>query len=116
MGTLSAAEISRLRDQIGDPANNPYAHLDDDALNAEYTEADDDIDTTIVFCLRRRVGLSAKWTDRSAEFNSEQRKQRFDNLIWLLKYWETKTGLGGAKLQVGLFDTDLDADIDDVQS
>src|SRR3972149_5443437 len=110
MAALTPAQLVKLRQQIGDPDENQYGHLEDLEIQEEYDEAVSDMDTAVVFCLRRRLGLAAKWTDRSGEVNSETRSQRWEHLLKLLDYWEQKTGLSGGAIFAGTMDLGLDED------
>lgn len=118
MADLTAVELARLRSLTGDTNANQY-DLDDQDIQDEYDAALVDytsatvptaFNVTIVYVLRRRLGLAIKWTDRSGENNSETRSQRWEHLKYLLDYYEKKFGLAGsgALLETGTLDLGLD--------
>jgi hypothetical protein len=116
---LSATQLTRLRHLTGGVVETSEAdYLTDTQLQAEYTEANEDFDTTIVYVLRLRVGMSVRWTDRSynSEQTSENLSQRHRHLKDLLALWEARTGLAGGTLSVATLDLDIDTDYDDVDS
>lgn len=108
MTTLTAAQLARLKDLTGNTSPDQPDQLSEAELQAEYDEAEADFDTTVVYVLRRRLGLAAKWSDRSGETNSDTRSQRWEHLKALLAYWEERTGLKGATMKVGALNLGLD--------
>lgn len=110
---LTATQLTRLRQLTGGVVSTSEAdYLTDDQLQAEYTAANDDFDTTVVYVLRLRVSMTARWTDISfqVETTSESRSQRHKHLKELLADWEARTGLAGSTLSVGTLDLGLDAE------
>jgi len=116
---LSATQLTRLRKLTGGVvATSEADYLSDAELQAEYTEAGESWDTTLVYVLRLRVGMTAGLTDRSynIEQTSESLSQRHAHLKGLLAFWEARTGLAGGTLSVATLDLDIDTDYDDVDS
>jgi hypothetical protein len=116
---LSATQLTRLRKLTGGVvATSEADYLTDTELQAEYTEAADSWDTTIVYVLRLRVGMTAVFTDRSynIEQTSESLSQRHAHLKALLDTWEARAGQAGPVLSVGTLDLGLDTEFsyDDV--
>lgn len=112
---LSATELTRLRRLTGGVVDSSAPdYLDDTALQAEYTSAGEDFNTTIVYVLRLRVGMLSYLYDRSLDLNSESLSQRRDGMRQLLQDWEKRTGLAGGSLEVGTIDYNIYTDIDDL--
>ena len=112
---LTAAQGARLRNRIGDTDTaSPY--LSDSVLDSIYSDNGLDLDKSTVAALQEMVGIFAMHVDigGATEIN-EQRRQRFEHLQTLLKYWEAQTGLGGYKIQVGTLDLGLDRESDDTE-
>lgn len=109
---LSATQLTRLRLLTGGvvSASEPD-YLTDTQLQDEYTEAGD-FDTTVVYVLRLRVGMTAALTDRSynVEQTSEQLSQRHAHLVALLRAAEQSVGLSGSAFRTGTLDTDMDSE------
>jgi hypothetical protein len=114
---LSATQLTRLRKLTGGVvATSEADYLTDTELQAEYTEAADSWDTTIVYVLRLRVAMTAALTDRSynSEQTSESLSQRHAHLRALLRDAEQRAGLSGSTFSVGVLDMDMDSEDDDL--
>jgi hypothetical protein len=119
MPTLTADEITAYRQLVGDectPENFTDAivqSLYDRAyvfdLDAGTTEA-----VTVVYMLRRLLGLARTKVDLNGELQIEMRSQYFKHLMEMLKYWEGIAGAGGfsvsgiGRLSVGKLNLDTD--------
>ena len=115
MTTLSATELTRLRDLTGGrTVANERDHLTDTELQAEYDAASSDWDVTYVYVLRRRLGMASAYVNKSMDLNSESLSQYRDHLQKLLEQAEARAGLSGGALSVGNFDHNLDVDYDDM--
>lgn len=123
MTTLTADQIASFRGDAGDKAATP--DVTDAQLQAFYDKAltfGEDADTTyaitMVYYLRRLLGLSRKFVDARGEVEAESRGQYFEHIKdMLLPYWETIAGWGGgAVLQMGNLNLDLDYDEDDYEA
>lgn len=113
---LSATQLTRLRLLTGGVVSASEAdYLTDTQLQAEYTEAAEDWDTTVVYVLRLRVAMTAALTDRSynIEQTSESLSQRHAHLKALLSAAEQRAGLSGGAFGVGMLDLDMDAEAGD---
>lgn len=112
MATLTATELKRLRSMTGD-TTQPY-DVSDLEMNDEYTNAESDFDTAIVYVLRIRLGKAIKFVDRSTSTaetgGSVANNQRWEHIKQLLEYWEQKTGLSGGGIFAGTMDLGLDED------
>lgn len=108
MATLNTADEEWLRDITGNTDSDQPDQLTQSQLNAEYTRAGGDLEVTVVYVLRRLLGLARKWTDHSGETRSESRSQRWEHLKELLEIWERKTGLAGGRLSIGMMNLGLD--------
>lgn len=116
MATLTADELSYIRDVIGDHTlnKNGVYELPDLTLQAIYdstAQGNSDLSTTIVYALRRLVGRTARLVATSGNVQDEQRQQWHEHLRELLKTWEAITGLtpSGGSLVVGEIGLGLDA-------
>lgn len=112
MTTLSAALLTRLRMLSGGVVGTSEKdYLTDAQLQAEYTEAGNDFDKTVVLVLRLRVGMTATYTAATTDIGTtEQRNQRHEHLKGLLAEWEARTGMGGGYAQIGIMSLGLDYD------
>lgn len=114
--TLTDAQLMRLRMMTGGIRKlNEADYIEDDTLQSLYADADNDFDTTVVYTLRLRVGMTVADVQRNVDLNGESMQQRHEHLRDLLKYWEEKLGLTGGGLTVSAIDLNLDTDSDDVQ-
>lgn len=112
---LSATELTRLRDLTGGRTNTSERdHLTDAELQAEYTDAAEVWNTTIVYVLRRRLGMATAYVNKSLDLNSTSMKQYRDHLADLLAEAESRAGLSGGVLTTGTLDYNLDTDYDDL--
>lgn len=114
---LTATELVRLRQLTGGVVGTSEKdYLTDTQLQAEYSAASENFDTTVVAVLRLRVGMTAAFVDGSygVETTSESLSQRHRHLKDLLTFWEGRTGLGGSGLSTGMLGLALDAEADDV--
>jgi len=112
--TLSVTQYTRLRDLTGGrTTTNDKDHLNDTELQAEYDDAGS-WDAAVVYVLRRRIGMTAVYVDKSMDLNSESLNQRYQNMEKLLKQAEARAGMAGGSLQAGVIDLNIDTDYDDL--
>lgn len=110
---LSATELIRLRHLSGGiVGTSEKDYLTDDELQAEYTAAENDFDTTIVYVLRLRCAMTATFTDVSNLEGGESRSQRHKHLCELLNQWERRTGLDGGNPSTGMISLGIDTTYD----
>lgn len=106
---LTATELTRLRHLTGGVvATTAPDHLSDTELQAEYTDAGDDFDNTIIPVIRLRLGMAAVYVNGAPEFGIEQYESRFQHLQRLLTYYEGLFGESGTLIQTGEIDTGID--------
>jgi len=106
--TLTATEYTRLRDLTGGrTTTSDKDHLTDAELQAEYDDAGS-WDASVVYVLRRRLGMAAVYVDKSMDVNSESLNQRVKNMERMLEKAEARAGLGGNTITTGEIDTALD--------
>jgi hypothetical protein len=98
MGELSADELTDLRGDIGDTGDAQA--FTDTELQRLYTRADEDYNATVLLSLRQLMGNSWKLHNYTQNASQEQRKQIFDNLKEMVKYWEGIVAKGGTKVKL----------------
>lgn len=107
---LSAAQLEYIRDNAGDDLT-PY-EVSDVSVQAIYddaTQGASDLNATVVFVLRRRLGKAARLVTLSGEFGSSQHNQKYEQIARLLKYWENYTGIGGGgRITMGTISLGID--------
>lgn len=112
---LTAIQLNRLRDLTGGRTNTrDKDHLQDEELQDEYTNAGEVWDTTVVYVLRRRVGMAAPYVDKSHDVNSVSLSQRVKNMRDLLADAEKRAGLTGGTLTTGKLRRNLDTKLSDI--
>lgn len=119
MATLTADEFVSYRQLVGDectPENFTDTFVQamyDRALAYEF-DADTTEAITVVYMLRRLLGLARTKVNLIGELGIEERNRYFDNLMAMLKYWEGIAGAGGfvsgivGRISVGQLNLDLD--------
>lgn len=119
---LTAAQISYIRDMSGDDTQDSSSayEVSDATLQAIYDDSaqgNSDLDKTVVYVLRRRVGKAARLFGKSGELGyTEQQQQKFENLKGLLADWEARLGMTGGILRAGLLYHHLDYTDDDADA
>lgn len=117
MPTLTAEQITDFRMLIGDELATENEISDAD-IRAQYDKAHAfgaDADTTeartVVYLLRRLLGLQRRLMDKSGDIQNERHSQLFEHIKDMLKYWEDLAGMtGGASgtLSVGVLNLGID--------
>lgn len=124
MATLTTAQKDSFRGDAGDTSATA-PDVTADQLQAFYDKAvtfGQDADTTyaitMVYYIRRLIGLAIKRIDIRGEVEAESRSQIFEHLKdTLLPYWSGLAGMGGLGIMVvGNLNLDLDYDDDDYEA
>ena len=105
MSTLTPTQLADFRQWAGDDGSSP--EINDTQIQADYDKASalssDAVTveaTTMVFILRRLMGLARKKIDVRGEVEAETRSQLFEHIRdELLPYW---SGLAGMNIKGGL--------------
>jgi hypothetical protein len=112
---LTATELTRLRDLTGGrTVTNERDHLTDTELQAESTAAAAVWDTTVVYVLRRRLGMATGYVNKNMDLNSENLEAYVKHLRGLLEDAEALAALQPGVLSIGSLDHNLDTDYDDM--
>lgn len=121
---LSAADLQYIRQSSGDSVadTNGAYEVSDVTIQAIYDDVnrgDSDLDATIYYVLRRRLGLAVNLVNESGELSNAQKQQKFENIMKLLTLWGGITGLTvetrGA-LSVGTIGLNLDYTLGDLEA
>ena len=114
---LTGDEIGYIRDSAGDFEHDGplVSNLTIQAIYDSTTMGNSDLDTTIVYVLRRLVGLTVRHITKSdTEGRTEQLEQLHQHYIDLLVEWERRTGIAGGRLTTGVLNLHLDYTNDDL--
>lgn len=124
MPTLTPEQISDLRGDSGDVGSSPEVSTID--LQRFYDKAyalgnDEDVTyaTTMVYIIRRQIGLAIKKIDVRGEVEAESRSQIIKNLRDSLKDWEMRAGMTGGiggMIQVGTLNLGIDYTDEDYEA
>lgn len=116
MTTLTDDQIASYRGDAGDVSEDS-PEVTDPQIQAFYDKAvtfgnDDDTTyaITMVYYIRRLMGLAVKKIDTRGEVQADSRSQIFDHLKDnLLPYWEGLAGMsGGGRIRTGALDMNID--------
>lgn len=118
MTTLTAAQIADFRLLVGEGCTKD--DLSDQQIDALYVKAaakglgeDETEGLTVVYIIRRLLGIASRKVDVGSDIQRESRSQWFDHLQDLLKIYEKQAGLGGVKPVLGAIGLGIDATEDD---
>lgn len=95
---LSADQLSYIRDNSGDDTLDSAGayEVPDTTIQAIYDDddtGDEDLNRTVFYVIRRRLGKAARLVSLSGEFGNAQHNQKFENLRKLLALWSSITGI-----------------------
>jgi hypothetical protein len=77
MATLSSAQLTDLRGDVGDVDSNAFT---DDELNRLYTRADSDYEATVILALWQLLISAVKFRDFVVGFTRDEAATIFDNM------------------------------------
>lgn len=110
MATLTANQITYIRNNTGDiDTSSPY--LSDSYLQYLYdNDADSDLDMTVYFAIRSLLGIAAQKvsTSNSRTGDSKSNQQWFEHLKDLEKSWGMKTGANLGTVTAGSINLGID--------
>lgn len=116
---LTAAQITRIRQSVGDPDSVDFT---DPLIQSYWTDAgnDDDTDTYRYDCyitlLEIRLGKYINLTNDSYERGSSQRSGKVSQIRELLDYYRGLNGDHGGKMSTGVWSFEIDTNDDDTDS
>jgi hypothetical protein len=109
---MTAGQIEYVRAMSGD--DTATYEVSDVLMQTFFddTRVAEDLDKTVVFVMRVRVGKAARLVNETNEAQVQKSlSQKFDHLKELLATWETRTGMGGGVIGTGVIDQQLDTSL-----
>ena len=116
MAALTDNQVRFIRDMIGDTDADFIVSAD--TLDRMHTQADGDLDTTIVYALRKIRAFYAKAVSAEGQDQRDYNDALFRNYSDLLAQAERRAGMGGSRLIASSIQLNLnltDADFEDWQ-
>lgn len=95
MTTITTPDLATVRRRTGD-YSAPH-DLDDDAIDAIYADTSRgnlDINRTTVYVLYERLGIATNAVAISNPMGGITRNQKFEQIWRLLQFWSEQTGIG----------------------
>lgn len=115
MATLTASQITQIRNTIGD-TDITAPDISDERLQEMYDDSADDLTLTMLNAAYERLGILSNEVD-TTDTNTlitERRKQRFDALEKIIARLERQTGRSGGVITVGKLKLNINTKLSDI--